>query len=67
MEKSLTFLLLLCVVMLGGYCKWGYYYKKHYNECTPDEKRIRRVGATICGICAAIAFIIIILWSLLKK
>ena len=65
MTQGLVFLAFICVIVLGGYLKWVYYYRrlKPYNECSDDEKRIRRVLAVICGVCAFVSIIIAVLRS----
>ena len=50
-EQVFKFLALICVIAVGGYIKFNYC-RKPYSECSSDEKRIRRVGAVICGLCA---------------
>ena len=59
------FLALICVIALGGWFKLRYYCRKPYNECSSDEKRLRRVSAVICGVCAVVAMIAV-LRSLLR-
>ena len=59
--KILKYLALICVIALGGWIKFGFYCSTPYNECSPGEKQVRLVGAVICGVCAIIAFISVIL------
>ena len=63
MTQGFAFFLLICIMVIGGYLKWTYYCRTPYNECSDDEKRIRRVGAVICGICAFVSIIIFVLRS----
>jgi hypothetical protein len=61
----LKFLALICVIVLGWFVRTAYY-RKPYDECSPNEKQIRRVGAVITGTCAVI-IVIAVLWSLLRN
>ena len=52
----MKYLALICVIALGGWIKLNSF-KKPFNECSDGEKRIRLVGAAICGACAVYAMI----------
>jgi len=65
MTRGLAFLALICVIVVGSYLKWAHYYRKlkPYNECSDDEKRVRRVLAMICGVIAFVSLIIAVFRS----
>ena len=52
----MKYLALICVIALGGWIKLNTF-KKPFNECSTGERRIRLVGAVICGVCAVCAMI----------
>ena len=61
--QALKILAFLIVIGLGGYVKFAFC-RKPYSDCSPDEKRIRLVGAIIGGACAVWGIIAALLSAL---
>jgi hypothetical protein len=59
----LKFLAFVGVILLGGWFKWGYFYKKPYTECSAGERQIRWASAVICGVCVVVCLVLIIMKS----
>ena len=57
MPPFLKYFLLVCVIGAGIYMKHSFY-GKSYDECSPDEKRFRRIGAVVCGVAAIVSLVV---------